>query len=339
MSSRQPPRVSLAHLPTPLVRLGNLERQFPGASIWLKRDDLTGLELSGNKVRKLEFVLADAVAAGCDAVVTEGTPQSNHCRATAAACARLGLHVRLLFRPAPPDAAPQGNHFLDAMFGAEVRSYPREQYTADRQRIIEHNLAELRASGRTPRWTPAGASEPLGCWGYMHAVAELAAQCRDAGVADCDVVLAVSSGGTYAGALLGVLHAGLDPRRLWAVPVSDDVAFHRRAVAELCRAAIDQYALPIRFDESAMQFLGGYVGDGYAIPYPACIDAVRTLARLEAIVLDPVYTGKAFCAVLDGLRSRALGYERPVVFLHTGGVFSTFAWTAQLAAPPPAPTA
>ncbi|TWT44807.1 D-cysteine desulfhydrase [Phycisphaerae bacterium RAS1] len=326
----RPHRVSLAALPSPLVRLERLGRSLGCSNLWLKRDDLTGLELSGNKVRKLEFVAADALASGCDTLVTEGTSQSNHCRATAAACAKLGLYCELLLRPLPP-ATPQGNHLLDALFGARTRGFTREQLSADREAIVAHVLTELRAAGHTPRWTPMGASEPLGCWGYIDAAAELEVQRREAGVGEWDIVLAVSSGGTYAGMLLGALLNKLDPRRLWAVPVSDDIEYHRREVGQLCRAAIAKYELPVAFDERMMQFVDGYVGDGYAIPYAAEIEAIRLLARSEGVVLDPVYTGKAFCALLDGVRGGRFGRDRPVVFIHTGGIFSDFAWPQLLA--------
>ncbi len=320
----EPDRISLASLPTPLVRLDRLGRALGGAQIWLKRDDLTGLELSGNKVRKLEYVAADALASGCDTLVTEGTCQSNHCRATAAVCARLGLHAVLLFRPeAPPEL--HGNHLLDVLFGAETRSFSRTQFTQAHDRIVADVLAELRAAGRKPRWTPAGASEPLGCWGYIRAAAELADQLHAAAVDECDLVLAVSSGGTYAGMLLGKMLHWPAGWRLWAAPVSDDVAHHTAAVAALCRGAMERFDLPIELDPAGLQFIDGYVGAGYAIPYAAAIDAIRLLARTEAVVLDPVYTAKAFCAVLDGVHARRFGYDRPVVFLHTGGIFSNFA--------------
>ena len=187
-------------------------------------------------------------------------------------------------------------------------------------------MRELEQEGRKPRFTPAGASEPLGCWGYIRAAAELDEQMRAAGLRECDVIVPLASGGTYAGALLGKLLHGFDHWNLLAVPVSDDISFHRREVGRLCRATIEQFDLPVAFDDSHMQFVDGYVGEGYAIPYPKAIEAIRLLARLEGVLLDPVYTGKAFCALLDGLRGGSLGRDRPVVFFHTGGIFSNFAW-------------
>lgn len=330
MSINHPKRVVLTNPPTPLVRLERLARELGGGEIWLKRDDLTGLELSGNKVRKLEYVVADALARGCDTLITEGTPQSNHCRATAAACAKVGLRCRLLFRPSPPSGPPVGNHLLDVLFGAEVSGYSREIFERERERIVEDVLAEERAAGHAPRFTPMGASEPLGCWGYIRAAAELAQQLAEIDVSECDILLPISSGGTTAGLVLGKLIHRLDQWSIHAAPVSDDVAHHQREVARLCRATIEEFGLPAEFDPAAVDFFEGYVGEGYAIPYPAAIDAIRLLARVEGIVLDPVYTGKAFCALIDGVRDGRLGTRRPVVFIHTGGVFSDFAWPARL---------
>lgn len=322
----EPPRIPLATLPTPLIRLNRLEAALGGGlQILMKRDDLTGLELSGNKVRKLEFIAGAMRAAGQDALVTEGTCQSNHCRATAAVCAKLGFQARLLFRPIPP-ASVQGNQLLDRLFAAQTRAYSREELAARRTAILSEQFAELRAAGRTPRYTPAGASEPLGCWGYIRAAAELESQLREARIAECDLLVGVSSGGTVAGLLLGTLLATNPPWQLRGIPVSDDVSYHAREIEKLCRAAISQFDLACAFRVDALHFIDGYVGDGYAIPYARANQALRLLARTEGIVLDPVYTAKAFCALLDGVRAGRLGRERPVVFVHTGGIFSDFAW-------------
>lgn len=323
----EPQRLELALLPTPLIRLRRLEQELGGGQIWLKRDDLTGLELSGNKVRKLEYIAADALAHGQDTLVTEGTPQSNHCRATAAVCAKLGFHAVLLLRPQPP-ATVQGNHLLDTLFGAQTRCYPREDFERDHEHIVDEVMAELQDSGRKPRWIPMGASEPLGCWGYIRAIAELSLQLQEYGIQSCDVLMPVSSGGTYAGALLGARLHSLESIQLWGVPVSDDVPYHTRSIGDLCRRTISEFSLPFEFAESSLRFLGGFVGDGYALPYPAALDAISLLARTEGVVLDPVYTAKALCALLHGLRNDRFGRDRPIVFIHTGGIFSDFAHPA-----------
>lgn len=318
----QPNRLPLAMLPTPLVSLQRLSEALGGATILMKRDDLTGMEVSGNKVRKLEYVVAEALAKGCDTLVTEGGPQSNHCRAVAAVSARLGLHSVLLVRPEA--GAVQANRLLSVLFGAESRLYDRPTYMAQREEIVAGVLDELRAAGRRPYWIPLGASDPLGCWGYIQAATELAEQLKVQGTPECDIVLAISSGGTYAGFLLGVLLSGMTGCDTWAVPVSDDVAHHTAVAGDLCRTAIDRYDLPIEFDETLFRFIDGYVGEGYAVPYREEVEAVRLVARTEGIVLDPVYTGKAFCAMLDQVRQKRFGFHRPVVFIHTGGIFTNF---------------
>ncbi len=324
MPVRYPDRIRLANLPTPLVRLERLGSELGGAQLWTKRDDLTGLELSGNKVRKLEYLLADAVASNCDTIVTVGSVQSNHCRATAAACARLGLRAHLvLWGDAPP--RPAGNLLLDRLFGAELTFVPREAFEADGDAIAEPVVEQLRAAGRQVRFIPAGGSEPLGCWGYIRAAAELAEQLVARGIDACDVVVPVSTGGTYGGLLLGVLLHRLEQLTIHAVPVGDDVATLRARVCRLCHEAVESFDFPIFCDESRLSFIEGYAGPGYGESYPELLETIRLAAREEGLILDPVYSGKAFCAVLDQIRQNNLGRERPVVFIHTGGAFSLFA--------------
>lgn len=329
MSVQVPERVELAQLPTPLVRLERLSAQHGGAQIWIKRDDLTGLELSGNKVRKLEYVVGEARAQGCDALVTEGAWQSNHCRATAAVGTRLGMSTHLLLRELP-DTQVQGNYLLDRLLGANIESFPPAEYAAQRDRIIADRLEALRRRGARPRWVPVGASEPTGCWGYVRGIGELAVQMRAAGMAGCDLVVAHSSGGTLAGLLLGKLLHRLEQIEVWGVLVSDDPAYRHEGVARLCDETIRQFELPIRLDPGAVRLIDGYVGPAYAAPSAPGLAALRELARREAILLDPVYTSKAFAALLDGVREGRFGRERPVVFLHTGGIFSNFAWAETL---------
>lgn len=326
MPTTEPDRLELANLPTPLVPLDRLSQEFEQADIWMKRDDLTGVELTGNKIRKLEYIVADALANGHDTIVTEGTCQSNHCRATAAVCARLGLHCTLLVRPPAPDTIPQGNHLLSTLFGAELRSYERARFDSDHDQIIAEVVAELRAAGHLPRYTPMGASEPLGCWGYIRALRELAAQLTEADIESCDLVTAVSSGATYAGLLLAREMDDLQHVHIWGVPVSEDIKHHRGKALDLCAAASAQFGLGVDIDESMLNLIDGYVGDGYAIPYEEALRAIRLLAHTEGLVTEPVYTAKALAAFLDGVRDGRFGRQRPAIFLHTGGAPSAFAW-------------
>ncbi len=331
MPVRQPPRVPLARLPTPLVRADWLARQLGGAQLWIKRDDLTGLELSGNKVRKLEYIVAGALEAGCDTLITEGTPQSNHCRTTAAVCARLGLGCHLLLRPPPPAGPPLGNHLMSQLFGARMSCFERQRFEREHDLIVARVLRDEEAAGRKPRFIPMGAAEPLGCWGYIRAAAELAEQLQRAGVGECDIVVATSSGSTLAGLVLGKLAYRLDHWKLWGIPVSEDVLHHAANLERLCRATIEQYDLPVRYDPNAAELMQGYVGAGYGVPSKRSVDCLLELARCEAILLDPVYTAKAFLAVVDGIQAGRFGRQRPVVFIHTGGIFSDFAWPKLLA--------
>ncbi len=331
MPTRMPPRVELASLPTPLVRPERLVAELDGANLWIKRDDLTGLELSGNKIRKLEYVFADAIAQGADTIVTEGAGQSNHCRATAAAAARLGMRAHLLLAP-PPKGDALGNVLLMRMFGATFDAYEQDDFQARREQILAGTVARLEAQGRTVRVAARGASEPVGCWGYIRAAAELAQQLTERDLLPCDVVVATSSGGTLAGLVLGGLLHRLTDMNIYGVPVSQAGDLHMGRARDLCLATIRAFDLPIDLPDDAPQLLDGYAGPGYAQPYDAELDGICRLAAADGILLDPVYSGKAFCAVLDGIRAGRFGRERPVIFIHTGGIFSNFAYAEPLLA-------
>ena len=220
----------------------------------------------------------------------------------------------------------QGNQLLDQLFGATSQSFSRATFSAEHDAIVEAAEHMLRGEGCTPRYTPAGASEPLGCWGYIRCAAELAPQLHREGVEAADIVVALSSGGTYAGLVLGKLLHRLDHYTMWGIPVSDDVDYHVHHVGELCRTTIERFGLPIEYDDSMLQLIEGYVGEGYAVQHRSANEALRRMARTEGIVLDPVYSAKAMWGLLEQLQERALGHERPVVFVHTGGLFSNFAW-------------
>ena len=243
MHPHEPPRLSLANLPTPVVELTNLARQAGVPRILLKRDDLTGLETSGNKIRKLEYILADAVANGADTLVTNGGFQSNHCRATAALGARLGMKVRVLLRSADGNPPRDGNLFLDHLFGAEVTLHHPDEYNGRRKELIDDAMLTERQLGRKPYFFPVGASIPLGCWGYVRCVHELVQQLgRDAKV---DVFSAVSSAGTQAGLMLGKALFQLDNWRIVGVPVSDSIEYFQREVRQLIDQTIADYRLGV----------------------------------------------------------------------------------------------
>jgi len=319
-----PERVTLARLPTPLERADRLGSAL-GVELWIKRDDLTGAELTGNKVRKLEFLLAEARARQADTVVTCGGAQSNHCRATALAAARLGMRTLLLLRVADPRQPPpiEGNILLDRLCGAEIRWVSPADY-ARRARLLPEVADELRRAGRTPYVIPEGGSNPLGAWGYVRAVEELAAQLPPG---PATIVYAAGSGGTGAGLLLGLKLAGLRDLRAVGVNVCDDREYFVGVIGDIVEGAIARWQLPVVFDRSEIEMLDGYVGGGYGVSRPEELALIRDVARTEGIVLDPVYTAKAFL----GLRERARELGPRVVFLHTGGIFGLFPKAAEMA--------
>jgi D-cysteine desulfhydrase len=289
----------------------------------LKRDDLTGLETSGNKVRKLEYVIADAVKRGADTLVTHGGFQSNHCRATAALGARLGLHVRLFLRSAEPNPALDGNLFLDHLFGADISYHTPVEYNGKRQELIDAAMNAERSRGRKPYFLPVGASIPLGCWGYIRCVHELMGQLgRDAKL---DVFSAVSSAGTHAGLVLGKALFGLDNWRIVGVPVSDSIEFFQTEVRQLMDNTIREYNLDVTEQQTPIELIDGFIGEGYAIPYPAAIETTRSLARREGVLLDPTYTAKGMTGMIETIRGGGVRSGARPMFVHTGGVFGLMA--------------
>jgi D-cysteine desulfhydrase len=326
-----PPRLPLARLPTPLEASPRLGAGL-GIELLYKRDDLTGLELSGNKARKLEFLVADAEAAGADTLVTCGGVQSNHCRATAFAAAKRGLASVVLLRVADPTRAPapEANLLLDRLAGAEVRLVSHDEYRR-RAAVMEQVAEELRAAGRRPYLIPEGGSNALGSLGYVLAVEELRRQLpqtwREGPVA---IVYPAGSGGTGAGIELGLRRSGWTGAKAIGFAVSNDAAYFRGVIAALCADARRRWPGLPEVPADAIEVDDRSVGPGYAQATPEGIALVRRAAREDGVVLDPVYTGKAML----GLASRALHGpplpSRRVVFVHTGGAFGIFPYAAQL---------
>lgn len=321
MHPQEPARLNFAQLPTPLVELKNLAKQTDVEQILLKRDDLTGLEISGNKIRKLEYVIADALAQGADTLITHGGSQSNHCRATAAIGARLGLRVRMLLRSDDPNPPSDGNLFLDQLFGADVSYHPANVYRAELDTMVADVMKAERAASRTPYFFPVGASVPFGCWGYIRCIAELIEQLDIK--QPVDIYCATSSGGTQVGLMLGKALFGCDNWRILGVPVSDSVDYFHQSLRELERATVEQFQLTVTPEQTPIELIDGFIGDGYAIPYPAAVDTIRLLGRSEGIVLDPSYTSKGMTGMLAAIKQQPP--ERLPVYLHTGGAFGLFA--------------
>jgi D-cysteine desulfhydrase len=323
MQPHAPPRLELAQLPTPIRELKNLARQFGVPSILMKRDDLTGLETSGNKVRKLEFIVADALAKGADTLVTHGGFQSNHCRATAAIGAQLGLKVRMFLRSPDPDPPRDGNLFLDHLFGAHITFHAPTEYNDRRKELIDQAMEDERRAGCKPYFFPVGASVPLGCWGYIRCVGELVDQLgQDTMV---DVFSATSSAGTQAGLMLGKALFELDNWRMIGVPVSDSIEYFHKELRELITATTQMFRLDVNEARTPIELLDGFIGEGYAIEYPEAVEAIRLLARSEAVLLDPTYTAKAMAGMLATIRRGGIRKGAVPLFIHTGGAFGLMA--------------
>lgn len=323
---KHPDRIPLAHVPTPVGRLRHLSERY-GVNLFAKRDDLTGAALSGNKVRKLEYLLAEAEAGGADLVVTCGGAQSNHCRATAIAARQRGLDSLVLLRvpdPAHPPAI-EGNILLDRLVGAEVRWVSRAEY-ARRAALFQEIAGELQGRGRRPYIIPEGGSNALGAWGYVRCVEELAAQLPPG---PATLVYAAGSGGTGAGLILGVRLLRL-PWRVVGVNVCDDREYFVRVIGEIVEAAVRRWSLGIAFSRDEIEILDGYVGEGYAVSRPEELGLIRDVARAEGLILDPVYTGKAFYGLVREIEKSPKALGERIVFLHTGGIFGLFPKTAEL---------
>ncbi len=329
-----PPRLDLARTPTPFQRLERMGERL-GVEIYIKRDDLTGTELTGNKVRKLEFVLADALAKGADIVLTCGGAQSNHGRATAIGATRLGLRSRLILRAPDPSnpPPPEGNILLDRLAGAEIVWITPEAYRR-RSEIFDREVTALKREGHHPYVIPEGASNALGAWGYIRAAEELKkdiASLPRGKTQPVTILHATGSGGTASGLILGARLHGLKAR-IAAINVCDDRDYFVKAIGDICDEAISTYKLGISFSrERDIEIIDGYVGRGYALSRPEELHLLLELARLEGIFLDPVYTGKAFYGMTQELKKNPGIFGERIVFVHTGGIFDLFARTTDLA--------
>ncbi|QEL24248.1 D-cysteine desulfhydrase family protein [Bosea sp. F3-2] len=321
--------IRLAMLPTPFERLPRLANALGGndqaPSIWVKRDDCTGFAGGGNKARKLEYLLADALKHGADMLVTMGAIQSNHARQTAAAAARNGLDCLLLLTDSVANRGEvyrtNGNWLLDRVFGAEIRLLAASE---DSSMIAMETMAGLTAQGRKPYFIPVGGSNALGSLAYRDALLELAAQAKDEGCRIDRIVLPTGSGGTHAGILAGVEQAGL-PWRVHGFSVSRSSEQAQAVVSGLVN---DIFGLEGRQRGviAGLDVDDAQVGPGYGQPTSAMIEAVELVARMEGILLDPVYTGKAMAGLVSLVRSGAISPDETVVFWHTGGAPGLFAY-------------
>jgi D-cysteine desulfhydrase len=317
--------------PTPLEPLPHLTAHLGGPELWVKRDDLLGLAGGGNKTRKLEFLVADALAKGADTLVTVGAPQSNHCRLTLAAAVREGLKCRLVIEERVPGtyrADASGNNLLFDLMGVERVTVVAGG--SDLGAAMERELADLVAAGRLGYAIPGGGSNPRGALGYVACAEELLAQSFDLGVAFDHLVVASGSAGTHAGLVVG-LEAANANLPVTGINVRRPQAEQEGNVHALAQATAVFAEVPA-IDRAAVTCLDRWVGPGYSLPTPAMVAAVRLLAATEGVLLDPVYTGKAMAGLIDLVREGHFKKGERVVFVHTGGSPALFAYQGVLQA-------
>lgn len=328
MSISSLPRFPLATLPTPLDELPRLSEEL-GIRVLMKRDDLTGFALGGNKVRKLEFLVADARAQGADVLVTGGGVQSNHVRTTAAAARKAGMDAIGVFFSSPSQQV-NGNLLLDQILGAEL-VYAGTEDKIETDRIVREVADDAQAKGRRPYVIPVGGSTRLGCYSYVLAVEELLGQLQAGSIKPDYIFITTGSCGTHAGILAGVKHYGL-ALPVYGITVSRRVAECRERIARLVGETLTFIEHPLPLFESDMIVNGDYLGPGYAKITPEAREAIRRVARLEGILLDPVYTGKTMAGLIDLVRRGEIQRGSTVVFWHTGGQPGIFGFPQDLLA-------
>lgn len=312
------PRKPLANIPTRLSRAPRFSEKMEGPDIWIKRDDETGLATGGNKTRKLEFLLGEALQKGADTVLTCGGVQSNHCRITAAAAIVCGMRPILFLTGDEPEGR-QGNLLLDELMSAEIR------FIGDRdadEAMAEH-ADRLRGEGRSPYVIPLGGSVPVGCLGYVDGGLELISQCVAMGIQLDHVILAGGSGGTAAGLLVALLDRA-PGAKLHVVSVSRESEVLRERILELAGDTAELLNCRMEGLSKALRVYDEFIGEGYAIPTREGTDAAHLLAGSEGIIVDTTYTGKALAGLVSLCRGGVFARDEEVVFVHTGGVPAVF---------------
>ena len=321
------PRLHFAHLPTPLEPMPRISEHLGGPNLWIKRDDCTGLSSGGNKTRKLEFLMADAVERGADSIITQGATQSNHARQSCAAAARLGMesHILLEDRTGYHDDAYalNGNVLLDQLHGATISLRPAD---SDMNAEMELLAQQLRDDGKKPYVIPGGGSNETGALGYVNAAFELTYQANERSLRIDHFVHATGSAGTQAGLVVGMqaMNSGIP---VYGVSVRAPKAKQEENVFGLCQRTLDFMGLSQNLvPRDSVVANSDYVGEGYGLPTDSMVEAVKMLANYEGILLDPVYSGKGFAGLIDLIRKGHFKKGENVVFLHTGGSVSLFAY-------------
>ncbi len=320
------PRTSLGFFPTPIHPLPNLSARLGGPALWVKRDDQTGLATGGNKTRKLEFLVADALQQRADTLITVGAPQSNHARQTAAAAAKVGLKSALVLRGAAPTDRT-GNVLLDDLVGAEVFWAGARPLDA----VVLEVAEELYARGQRPYLIPLGGSNPIGATGYVAAMLEFVDQAKANDLRFDAIVFATSSGGTQSGLVVGAKISSYTGRVL-GISVDHPAEHLVPLLADLANATAQHIGAAFAFDAEDFEVNDHYLGGGYAVMGKPEREAISLCAQTEGLLVDPVYTGRAMAGLLDLIRMGEFESGQNVLFWHTGGTPALFAYAGQLTA-------
>jgi D-cysteine desulfhydrase len=324
------PRRLYSCAPTPIEFLPHFTKSLGGPNIWIKRDDQLGLTPGGNKTRKLEFLVADALAQGCDTLITCGAPQSNHCRITLSAARKEGLQCHFVIEERIPnsyDEKNSGNNFLFQLMGVDgITVVPGG---SDIAQAMQEVATTLTKEGRKAYVIPGGGSNALGGLGYVVCAQELQQQTSDLDLQFDRVVVGSGSSGTHGGMIAGFIGYGIDIK-LTGIGVSRDPADQTPLVKREAQAVCDLLELGITIEDDQVQCVGGFWQPKYSIPNDKMLEAVRLLARTEGILLDPVYTGKVMAGMIGMIRDGRIPPKENVLFLHTGGAPSLFAYEDEL---------
>ncbi|MBS0452512.1 MAG: D-cysteine desulfhydrase [Proteobacteria bacterium] len=320
------PRIRLGHGPTPLEPMPRLSELLGGPNLWIKRDDCTGLATGGNKTRKLEYLMAEALAQGADTVITQGATQSNHARQTAAAAARLGLQCHIILEDRTgykqEEYRHSGNVFFDVLMGASVSEVPAD---TDMDAAMAALAEQLRARGKKPYVIPGGGSNTVGALGYVTCALELVDQANNTGLVIDTLVHATGSAGTQAGLVVG-LEGARSQIPVLGIGVRAARKPQEDRVFGLAERTAEMLAVPGSVARESVVANCDYVGDGYGLPTAGMIEAVTLLSRTEGILLDPVYSGKGMAGLIDLIRKKHFKKGQNVVFLHTGGAVGLFGY-------------
>lgn len=311
-------RIKLANLPTKIEKMERLSEELE-KNIYIKRDDQTGTEVSGNKVRKLEYAVKEAIDNNCDYLITCGGIQSNHARATAAVAAKLGLGSYLVLR-GNEESELEGNYFLDKILGANIKLITPDEYKNSRSEIMNDIKEELEKEGHKAYILPEGASNGIGSLGYVNAMKEILEQEKELGIKFDAIVLAVGSGGTYAGLYYENYITG-NLSTIYGINICDSKEHFQNIVKNLLEEIAVYTGEKINVDKNDINIIDGYPGLGYALSQEKEIDFIQHLAQLEGVILDPVYTGKGMFGLVQEIKKGTFEKHKNILFIHTGGLY------------------